>query len=147
LNSGIRLNCILSLILAAAVVGLTACSSGSQPQAPTSAEPAAAQQPAVSTVPPRIVKLFPTETPPGVGFNIQPDGKAAIAIKCEHATSKTTVMWDGQPLVTAIGNPEAVSALVPAALYAKSGEHVIFLQAEAGKSNEVVFFVRAPLPQ
>jgi hypothetical protein len=105
---------------------------------------ACGSSPSAPGVLPRIVKLYPEEVATGSPFNLQPNGKSAIAIGCEHATPKTVVVWDGQQLETAFGSAETVSAVVPQAPYAQPGEHHVHLESEAGKSNEVIFMVRNP---
>lgn len=119
---------------------LTGCSSASTNG--SSAAPSPTPTPSAPVA--HILKLFPQEIAPGKSFNKQPNGQSAIAISCEHATPKTVVVWDGQPLQTTFGSPEAVTAIVPQAPYAQPGEHHVHLESEAGKSNEVIFMVRTP---
>jgi hypothetical protein len=128
----------LTITFGSLLLLLTACSSASTNGS------SAAPSPTPSAAVPRIVKLYPQETPPGKPFNKQPNGQSAIAISCERATPKTVVVWDGQPLQTTFGSPEAVTAIVPQAPYAQPGEHHVHLESEAGKSDEVSFFVRTP---
>jgi len=121
------------------LIASVVCSSSCTTQAPpASSKP----EPATSATPPAIIALYPRETPAGKPFNTQPGGSAAIAIKCQNATSKTVILWDGDPLVTAFGSPEAVTALVPSKYYSAPGAHVIMVENETGKSNPMAFFVR-----
>jgi glycosyltransferase involved in cell wall biosynthesis len=75
----------------------------------------------------RLVKLGIEGTEPGVGFNVQPDGRSALWIECENATEETVVVWDDVPLRTAFGGPRLLTASVPAELYASPRIAEIYL--------------------
>jgi hypothetical protein len=138
MSFGSRFRNIFAIVAGPLLLLSSACSSGS-----TSGS-SAPVSPSANAPAPRILRLNPPEIAPGKRFNVQPDGQSAIAIACEHATPKTVVVWDAQPLQTAFGSPELLTAIVPQAPYAQPGEHHVHLESEAGKSNEVIFMVRTP---
>jgi asparagine synthase (glutamine-hydrolysing) len=87
-------------------------------------------------------RVWPDATEAGVGFNIQPDGTAALAVACEHAGPWTSICFDGHELATAYGNSESLTALVPAEFFATAGSHTIHLEDAERRSNTLPFDVR-----
>ena len=144
MNLNLRAKRLCFAVLAGLILVLSACGPSTAPAPAAKQEPGA---PPAAPVVPRILEVYPRETAPGKKFNVQPDGTAALGIKCENATFKTVILWDGQRLPTVFGNPQAVSATVAAELFAKAGAHTLVIENEAGKSNEVIFFVRNPAAQ
>lgn len=74
---------------------------------------------------PMIETLYPAETLAGQDFNVQPDGSSALAIKCQNATKSSVILWEGTRLLTAFGNPAALSGIVPKDLYTRPGKYRI----------------------
>lgn len=74
---------------------------------------------------PTIETLYPAETVAGQGFNVQPDGSSALAIKCRNATATSVILWEGSRLVTAFGNPTSISGTVPKDLFSRPGKYRI----------------------
>jgi hypothetical protein len=74
---------------------------------------------------PAIEILYPAETLAGQGFNIQPDGSSALAMKCRNATASSVIVWEGARLVTAFGGPTTISGIVPKDRFAQSGKYRI----------------------
>ena len=72
--------------------------------------------------------VHPPSTAPGVAFNAQPYGEAALAIECRGATPDTVVIFGDQPLETAFGSAELVTALVPPELFAQEGVAQVYLR-------------------
>src|SRR5262249_13096441 len=88
-----------------------------------------------------LLKLNPSETRAGVGFNLQPDGQAALSLDCEKAASDTVVIFDKKPLQTVYGNDHWVTATIPLELYQRPGSYEVYLKAGADESNKMVFVV------
>jgi hypothetical protein len=74
---------------------------------------------------PAIEILYPAATLVGQGFNIQPDGSSALAIKCRNANASSAIVWEGARLVTAFGGPTAISGIVPKDLFMRPGKYRI----------------------
>jgi hypothetical protein len=88
-----------------------------------------------------LKKLIPATTEVGTGFNVQPGGVSALAITAKGATQGTVVLMDGQVLSTTFANPEYLSAIVPAEMYAKPGQRKVELLDGDRKSNAIMFNV------
>jgi len=50
----------------------------------------------------------------GQAFNRQADGSAAIVVECANATPGTLIVMGSTLLATSYGNPNLLSAIVPA---------------------------------
>jgi hypothetical protein len=86
--------------------------------------------------------LYPNSTPQGIGFNIQTDGNAALAVACENATKETVIVFDGQSLPTVFGSPTLLSTEVPSQYYSKTGVIAVSLISPKGASNSLPFEVK-----
>lgn len=86
-------------------------------------------------------RLHPASATAGVAFNRQADGSAAIVVECANATPGTAVVMGSTMLTTSYGNPNLLSAIVPAELYAKPGLHRVHLANDFGPSNQMDFEV------
>ena|SRR5712692_8369668 len=78
--------------------------------------------------PPVLKRVVPSGTRAGQGFNVQPNGQAALCVDCENALPSTAIVWCETSLPTAFGNSHALSALVPAALYARPARVKLYLK-------------------
>jgi hypothetical protein len=85
--------------------------------------------------------LRPASTRVGEGFNVQPDGQAALAVDAQHAVPGTVIVWDGTPLATSYGSERRLTALVPAELYSHPGRYEVYLRDRALESNRLEFAV------
>ncbi len=92
--------------------------------------------------PVRALELFPSQTRAGVGFNVQPNGRSAIAVRCENARPGAAIVFGGRRLQTSFGDGSLLTALVPDALIAKPGRLAVQVEDAAGMSNELPFEVR-----
>ncbi|MDA8116236.1 MAG: IPT/TIG domain-containing protein [Actinomycetota bacterium] len=72
-----------------------------------------------------IVELFPSSTPVDGSFNVQPDGRSAIAVKGTGFTQRDKIYWDGTRLVTTYGDSTLLTALVPKRMLTKAGDVVV----------------------
>jgi len=77
--------------------------------------------------PPTVEDFGPRSTGAGIGFNTQSDGTSAVWIRASQVSSSTVVMLDDVQLKTTLGENGAVSAIVPAELFAEPGTHEIYL--------------------
>jgi hypothetical protein len=91
--------------------------------------------------PPALKEVHPNGTRAGRGFNTQPDGQAALAVKVENATPDTVVLLNGTALETVYHDPSFLTALVPDRLYAESGTYPVRLRSLNGLSEEREFIV------
>jgi polysaccharide pyruvyl transferase CsaB len=88
-------------------------------------------------------RLHPATAIAGEAFNRQTDGSAAMVVECANATPGTAIVMGSTMLATSYGNPNLLSALVPAELYAKPARHPVHLVNDFGPSNELDFEVGA----
>lgn len=88
--------------------------------------------------------LHPSETITGVPFNVQPGGDAALGITAENASPATKIYWDNTQLDSVVGSPTAVSAIVPAHLFAEPGRYEIYLDDGVRRSESAYFEVVSP---
>ncbi len=68
-----------------------------------------------------IVELFPSSTPVNGSFNVQSDGRSAIAVKGTGFTQRDKIYWDGTRLVTTYGDSTLLTALVPKEMFTRAG--------------------------
>ncbi len=92
---------------------------------------------------PAILGLFPPETKAGAGFNVQPDGSAALAVESRNNNGSTVVLWADTPLASVSGD-HVVTATVPRALFSVPGSiEVRLVNRDTGaRSKPVPFWVR-----
>jgi lipopolysaccharide biosynthesis glycosyltransferase len=93
-----------------------------------------------------LVRMWPDATVAFESFNPQADGLSALALACTHASSRTSVFFDGLELETTYGGPEFLTALVPGALYATPGSYTVQLRDGERRSNVLLFEVRPGPP-
>ena len=93
---------------------------------------------------PVVVSLSPDTTPAGTGFNVQPDGSAALGVVCKDADDKTIIVFASRPLPTlkAQGPTCFITATVPKELFSTPGSYPVFLRNSAGESNRLDFVVK-----
>jgi starch synthase len=103
--------------------------------------PASADDRPVPQSPLVLRAISPQQSPDGLGFNVQPDGSSAISIDAEHATRGTLVYMGKEFLVTAYGNPNYLTALVPKKILRRPGRYPVFLTDGARRSNRLDFVV------
>jgi hypothetical protein len=69
----------------------------------------------------QVDRVEPSSTAEKTDFNVQPNGSSAIAV-FGQIPGGSTVLWNGQPLQTTGGGAQGwVAAVVPPALYGKTG--------------------------
>lgn len=67
---------------------------------------------------PEPLKIHPSESPAGVGFNVQADGSSAIAVEGTCFTIAHSIYWGAIRLETVWRDPGTMTALVPKRLVA-----------------------------
>ena len=88
-----------------------------------------------------LLSIHPEDSLVGEIFNAQPDGQAAIAVKCSGATNKAVIVFADQELKTVFGGSALLSAQVPRNLYDKPGAYSVYIKDGATKSNSKTFTV------
>jgi hypothetical protein len=91
-----------------------------------------------------ISQISPSETLVNAAFNVQPDGSSAIAVFGQNITPGVVVYWNDQPLLTAIGGDDWVSATVPNSLFSQPGNATLYLDDGFRRSQPVIFRVLRP---
>ncbi|HVT45803.1 MAG TPA: glycosyltransferase [Thermoanaerobaculia bacterium] len=74
-------------------------------------------------------ELHPAVTRPGEGFNRQPDGTSALAVRCDGARPGAVVFFAGKPLETTYGGSSLLTAAVPEELYRDEGFREVFIRS------------------
>ena len=99
---------------------------------------------AAPTGPPVEISLGPATTPAGTGFNVQPDGSAALGVVCKDADDKTVIVFASRPLVTLKAKMPTcfLTATVPKELFSTPGSYPVYLRNSAGESNRLDFVVK-----
>jgi hypothetical protein len=93
------------------------------------------------TIRPLIEKLYPSETSVGRGFNVQPDGSSALGVACRNGSQTNVIVWAGTQLDSVYAASTALTAQVPARLYAKPGHYPIeILDKDSGLRSPAVNF-------
>jgi len=82
-----------------------------------------------------LAAISPSMTRAGIGFNVQPDGTSALAVTSENATSTTVIFIDDQLLDIAYWKPDALTAIVPDAVFATPGTRKVRLVDGTRTSN------------
>lgn len=85
--------------------------------------------------------VSPSRTFVGTAFNVQPNGRSALAVTTSNAGSGTVVMLAGKALETAYGNPRFLTALVPDSVLRNPGRYPIYLRDGGRESNRIEFVV------
>jgi glycosyltransferase involved in cell wall biosynthesis len=95
----------------------------------------------IAAVPSPVLKaLHPASAAAGVAFNLQRDGRSALAVECENAGMFTSIFFGGVPLETTCGGSSLLSGLVPPELCRRPSRIEIQLRDEiAGASNTMEF--------
>ena len=88
--------------------------------------------------PPAITGLIPTETQVGRGFNMQPNGAAAISVMGQDFRPGSVVMLNGVKTGTVFGGPDGLSAIVPPQVYSSPGYAMVQVQNPDGQKSGVV---------
>lgn len=92
--------------------------------------------------PPKITKLYPERTRAGQGFNVQPSGASAIAVRGEHFTTRgSIVIANGHRLKTTFGSSTLLTAIFPKELFLAPGQIEVWVITENGTSNKLIFSV------
>lgn len=86
-------------------------------------------------------ELFPSRVKCGEKFNVQPNGRSALAVKAENATPGTLIVMSDRPLATTYGDPTFVTAFVPEDLLTRPGTHAVYLTDGVRESNRLDFVV------
>lgn len=75
------------------------------------------------------------------GFNLQPDGKSALSLVGSRFERGAVVMANGTELVTAFGNADWVTAILPDSFFAAPGELELKVVNPDGTATTGVMFV------
>jgi hypothetical protein len=94
--------------------------------------------------PPVVISLGPATTPAGTGFNVQPDGSAALGVVCKDADDKSVIVFASRPLVTLKAKSPTcfITATVPKELFSTPGSYPVYIRNSAGESNRLDFVVK-----
>jgi hypothetical protein len=95
---------------------------------------------------PIIARLHPPATVVGTKFQVQPDGQSAIAVAGSNFVKDAKVLFDGRPLETAYGGPEAVTATVPDEYISQPRTIEVRVENPSGKVSDAVRFSVAAGP-
>jgi hypothetical protein len=101
---------------------------------------AAAPEPP-ATHSPQLKRLLPATTKAGIPINPQPDGSAALAVECDHATPGTLIRLGQAFLETSYGSPNLLSAVVPPDLLHRPGVLDVTLVNDVGWSESLPFVI------
>jgi hypothetical protein len=85
---------------------------------------------------PVIDQLFPSGTIAGQGFNVQPSGGSAIAIRGSNFLPDAKVLFSTKELETVYGNMNGMSAWVPPAIFAAPGVTEVRVRNPDGKLSQ-----------
>lgn len=127
--------------IAAFTLFLAGCGESPRP-GPTAAQTAPALN--FTGEAPELVGMDPAGAKENIRFNVQKNGMAAFSVIGKHFEPRSVIVADGTKLLTAFGNPEWVSAEVPASLYQKA--HVISVKVvnrDGKESNPGEFKIEA----
>jgi glycosyltransferase involved in cell wall biosynthesis len=91
----------------------------------------------------QLIRLMPDRVRQGERFNLQPDGRSAIAITTENATLATLVVLDDEVMDTSFTSAAFVSATVPFGFTNNSGTHRVRLSELLRESNAADFEIEA----
>ena len=94
-----------------------------------------------------LLELHPSETLPGVRFNVQPDGRAALAVRCRDATPGMEIVFAGVGLPTVFVTSELLTAFVPSELFSQPGVVQVYVRDGRNASNGLPFVVRPEIDQ
>ena len=89
-----------------------------------------------------LKELHPSQTIAGIGFNVQPNAKSAIAVECENATRDSVILFGDHPLPTVFGSASLLTAEVPPEYYAQPGLIPVSIKDPSGKSASLPFTVK-----
>ena len=89
-----------------------------------------------------LLELYPDHTQAEIRFNVQPDGRAAIAVSCRGATPDTEIVFDTVGLPTVFVSETLLTAYVPSELYRRPACLSVHLRADRVESNSLVFQVQ-----
>jgi hypothetical protein len=93
-----------------------------------------------NTEPLKIINFAPTESAAGKPFNQQPDGTSAMRVVPGRVNRNLLVVFDRSILPTNIAD-DAITASIPASLYATKGEHKIYIvDSMTGETSQPVVF-------
>lgn len=96
-----------------------------------------------SVDPPVVIAIHPATTPAGVGFNVQPNGDAALGVDCKNADAQTTIVFASKPLATLKGKDGCfLTTIVPKEMYSTPGSYPVYIRNSAGESNRLDFVVK-----
>ena len=89
-----------------------------------------------------VTSIVPSGTSVGVPFTVQPNGQSVINVYGAGFLAGATVLFDGVPLDSAVGNSGWMTAYVPADAYAREGMVTVEVRNPDGAtSNRMPFEV------
>jgi hypothetical protein len=95
-----------------------------------------------SSAAPLVDRVVPGTAHRGVAFQVQPDGSSALSIEGSDFGPNAVVELAGRRLATTYGNPEWLTATVPADLMARAARlELRVVDPERGASDPVIFEV------
>lgn len=140
----------ITLGAAIALMALFLAACGNQQAAQTEASGKSTETAAAGNAFPGNLKITawgPESTKAGEVFNKQPDGSAALWVRLDHSVEGDVawVTFNGTRLPSAISGNLVTAKVVPADLYAKTGNFKVNVVASRGnrsaQSNDVTFAV------
>jgi hypothetical protein len=84
-----------------------------------------------------IEKIYPSSITAGEDFQLQPNGMSAIAIEGKNFVSGCTIYLNNEPLATAYGNENTISALIAKKFYLEPGLIEIYVKYKNEESNKI----------
>ena len=87
-----------------------------------------------------VTSIVPSRTSVGVPFTVQPNGQSVINVYGAGFLSGATVLFDGIPLDSAVGNSGWMTAYVPADAYAREGIVTVEVRNPDGTVSDAMRF-------
>ncbi|GAB4367073.1 MAG: hypothetical protein OHK0021_10450 [Bryobacter sp.] len=93
---------------------------------------------------PEIKELFPGTTQAGKGFNVQPNGAAALGMTGSNFLPGAQIVFGDKPLETNFGDTDKLGATVPPELFRKAGKVKVTVKNPDGKVSAAADFTITP---
>jgi hypothetical protein len=98
-------------------------------------------RPVVATRQMEVQALFPDSIAQGDGFNVQPDGESAIAVRVRNASRSSSIVFAGMTLDTVYNPNNLLTATVPGAKHLAPGQYPVYVADGDSVSNSIDFVV------
>ncbi len=89
----------------------------------------------------RLIEITPAVIRAGEDFNVQPDGRSAMALYVEGAAPDSQVMLAGEPVASVYAGSTYLTILVPERIRQTPGNYAIYLISGETRSNSLEFQV------